>query len=72
MASEQEVAYIPLNLSTEDFDGLKYHKSSFNKGIKDSSYIAGVVTSLLNTGLEKDQVSVIMCEIVKSGLIKAE
>lgn len=71
MASEKEVPYIPMGIDTDDYS-LKYSKSSFNKGVKDSSYIAGMITGLLNTGLEKDQVSVIMCEIVKSGLIKAE
>lgn len=71
MASEHEVPYIPMLIDSDDYS-LKYNKSSFNKGIKESSYMAGMITGLLNTGLEKDQVSEIICEIVKSGLIKAE
>lgn len=71
MASEYEVPYIPMLIDTDNYT-LTYSKSNFNKGIKESSYMAGMITGLLNTGLEKDQVSEIICEIVKSGFIKAE
>lgn len=72
MATEIQASYIEMDLDTEDFKGMKYNKTSFNKGIKDVSYLAAMITGLLNTGLEKQQVSEIACCIVKNGLIKAE
>lgn len=72
MSSEVTASYIELDLDTEDFNGLKYNKANFNKGVKDGSYLSGLITSLLNTGLEKQQVESVVCCILKNGLIKAE
>lgn len=72
MADSITAQYIELDLNTEDFEGLKYNKTNFNRGVADSSYLAGIVTSLLNTGLEKSQVESIVCCILKNGLIKKD
>ena len=73
MAEKEVLAtHIELALDTDDFDGLKYHKGNFSKGVKDGSYLCGIITGLLNTGLEKQQVESIGCCVLKNGLIKAE
>ena len=72
MSTEVRSSYIELSLETQDFDGLKFNKGNFNKGVKDGSYLAGLITSLLNTGLEKQQVESVVCCILKNGLVKAE
>lgn len=72
MSETVTTQYIEMDLDTEDFDGLKYHKTNFNKGVSDSSYLAGVITSLLNTGLDKNQVENIVCCVIKNGLLKKE
>lgn len=41
--------YIPMEL--ENLKGIKYDKKEFDKGIKDYSYVAGAISSLLNAGL---------------------
>ena len=68
MGKEVEVSYIPMDLDSEDFAGVKYHKGNFKSGINDVSYLCGIATGLLNTGLEKSQVESIICCIVKNGI----
>lgn len=41
--------YIPMEL--ENLKGIKYDKKEFDKGVKDYSYVAGAISSLLNAGL---------------------
>ena len=63
--------YIPMDLDTDDYK-LVYAKTAFNKGVSDSSYMAGIITGLLNTGLEKEQVFNLMVHVLDKGLIKVE
>ena len=41
--------YIPMEL--DNLEGIKYDKKEFDKGVKDYSYVAGAISSLLNAGL---------------------
>ena len=50
-----------------DFDecmDIKLNKTEFNKGIKYGSYLSGVVSCLLNSGLTSEEVTEIICKML--------
>jgi hypothetical protein len=44
----------PIYINTENVEELELDKDEFNKGLKESSYIAGFVTGLINSGWDLD------------------
>jgi phosphorylcholine metabolism protein LicD len=45
----------PLELDISNLDGIQYDNDEFAKGIKETSFIAGQITALLNVGLTSAQ-----------------
>ena len=68
MDDKQIVEYIEL-----DFDSVintKINASAFKKGVDTGSFLNGIVSSLFNSGLEAENITQIICELIKKDIVK--
>lgn len=60
--------YIPLNF--DDCYAMQFNKTQFKKGLDYGSYLSGIYSGLINSGLESQDAVKILCKILDQKMQK--
>lgn len=65
-----ESDFIPIKL--DDILDISYSKQNYKKGMADGSYLAGIIVSILNTGISECEASKIICTAIQNKYLGIE
>lgn len=67
MAEILNALFVPIDL--EPILKLEMPKTKFINGVKDGAYYAGVLTSILNIGLDNEQAKEVMVALINNNML---